>query len=94
MPEPPEPPFLTEANPDGEAGTGAVPEALFDLAVNRAALARRGSPLESWHARTRFARRIPLEEVRKALASKPEAGEWHWHGGKDGSWRAGKARFP
>ncbi|MFC4426016.1 hypothetical protein [Deinococcus navajonensis] len=98
---PQERPFLTEATPAGEASAGAAPPALFDLAVNRAAAALRGlrpgSPeaaLATWHARTRFARRVPLAAVQRALALKPAAGEWHWAGGPDGRWEAGKAPFP
>lgn len=83
-----------------------APDALFDLAVNRAAAALRGlrpahpgRALAEWHARTRFARRIPLEAVAAALAQRPEevgsaASEWHWAGGPGGGWRPGKAPFP
>ena len=53
-----------------------------------------GGALAEWHARTRFARRIPLEQVRRCLASRPAGGEWHWAGGPDGGWAAGKAAFP
>lgn len=92
MPE--ESPFLTEPRSAGEKGRSAVPEALFDLAVNRAALAVRGSSLEAWHARTRFARHVPLAAVRAALAARPHEGEWHWAGGVTGHWQPGKAQFP
>ncbi|AWN23062.1 hypothetical protein DKM44_07330 [Deinococcus irradiatisoli] len=78
----------------------SAPDALFDLAVNRAANTLRGLPpsgqaaaLAAWHARTRFARRIALAEVERCLASKPP-GEWHWSGGPGGGWRVGKAAFP
>lgn len=91
---PQEPPFLTEPSAAGETGTGPAPDALFDLAVNRAALAVRGSPLEAWHARTRFARRIPLDDIKRALSIKPTTGHWHWQGGPDGKWLEGKAQFP
>lgn len=91
---PQEKPFLTAPDPAGEAGNGPAPDALFDLAVNRAALARRGSTLESWHARTRFARRVPLDDIKNALATRPAGGEWHWQGGPEGQWQAGKAPFP
>ncbi len=71
---------------------------VFDLAVNRAAAYRRGSgseaPLEPWHARTRFAGRVDLEPVRRALESRPPEGEWHWEGGEAGGWRPGKAGTP
>lgn len=95
---PRERPFLTEATLAGESALGAVPDALFDLAVNRAAAAVRGvgtlEALGAWHARTRFARRVPLAEVKRALSLKPAAGEWHWAGGVGGGWQAGKAAFP
>ncbi|TDE87035.1 hypothetical protein [Deinococcus sp. S9] len=98
---PTERPFLTPPNPDGEAPRGAVPPALFDLAVNRADAALRGlrpadpaPALAAWHARTRFARRVPLAAVVAALAQKPREGEWYWAGGAEGGWVAGKAPFP
>lgn len=95
---PRERPFLTEAAAAGEGAAGAVPDALFDLAVNRAAAAVRGvgtlDALGAWHARTRFARRVPLAEVKRALGLKPAAGDWHWSGGVSGGWLAGKAPFP
>ena len=78
----------------------SVPDALFDLAVNRAAAFLRGArpsdedyALSEWHARTRFARRVPLRDVIERLRQKPD-GEWHWAGGPNGAWHAGKARFP
>lgn len=78
----------------------SAPAALFDLAVNRADAALRGlrptdreRQLEAWHARTRFARRVPLAEVVRCLDLRP-AGEWHWAGGPRGAWHPGKARFP
>jgi hypothetical protein len=71
--------------------------AIFDLAVNRAAAFVRGAglnaSLEIWQTRTRFASRINLELVRAALESKP-AGEHFWIGGETGEWIAGKARTP
>ncbi len=77
-----------------------APDALFDLAVNRAANTLRGLPaagrdaaLGEWHARTRFARRVALGEVVRCLETRP-AGEWHWSGGPGGGWQAGKATFP
>lgn len=94
-------PFLTEPSPGGEQVSGAAPDALFDLAVNRAAAALRGlrpvdpaGALAAWHARTRFARRIGLDAVKAALDAHPGAGEWHWAGGPDGGWTAGRAPFP
>lgn len=78
----------------------SAPDALFDLAVNRAATLLRGArptdedaALREWHARTRFARRVPLHEVAARLASKP-LGDWHWAGGPGGAWRPGKPKFP
>ncbi|WP_425146047.1 hypothetical protein [Deinococcus sp.] len=50
--------------------------------------------LAEWHARTRFARRVPLEEVRRCLQTRPTPGEWHWAGGPEGGWTAGRAPFP
>ncbi|WP_034385359.1 hypothetical protein [Deinococcus sp. YIM 77859] len=99
---PAERPFLNAPDPRGTAPGGAVPAALFDLAVNRAAAALRGlrpvdpgPALAAWHARTRFARRVPLAAVLDALAQKPqEDGEWHWAGGPEGGWVAGRAPFP
>lgn len=90
---------------------GAIPPALFDLAVNRAAAALRGiqgvaaerAALAQWHARTRFARRIPLPDIAQALTQRPTAarggeggggGPWHWTGGPQGGWQPGKAPFP
>ena len=103
MPE--ERPFLalSEPNPAGEDAAGAVPDALFDLAVNRAAAAVRGVALASrtgadalaaWHVRTRFARRVPLAAIRAALDLRPVSGLWHWAGGPGGRWQPGKAAFP
>ncbi len=99
-------PFLTEASPRGEQTAAAAPDALFDLAVNRAWAALRGlrpaDPaaalatgfLAGWHARTRFARRVPLDAVRAAVSRRPSGGEWHWTGGPQGGWAEGKAPFP
>lgn len=98
---PQERPFLTEAAPAGESGSGAAPDALFDLAVNRAWTALRGlrpsdpdAALAAWHARTRFARRVPLDAVKVAIQQRPQDGEWHWAGGPDGHWQQGRAAFP
>lgn len=83
-----------------------APEALFDLAVNRAAtlllglgLRDVGSPvaqaaLAEWHARTRFARRVPLPEVTRCLELRPAGSGWHWLGGPAGTWQPGRAAFP
>ncbi len=95
---PTERPFLTDPSPAGERPAGAVPDALYDLAVNRAWLVVRGvghaDALSAWHARTRFARRVPLEQVRRSLATHPGSGEWHWAGGPQGTWVPGRASFP
>ncbi|MFD2610052.1 hypothetical protein ACFSR9_11485 [Deinococcus taklimakanensis] len=89
---------LTPARPEGETSAGAAPDALFDLAVNRAAAALRGlgraDALAAWHARTRFARRVPLDAVKAALALRPAQGDCHWAGGPEGGWVEGKAPFP
>ena len=78
----------------------SAPAALFDLAVNRAANTLRGlrttdraAALAEWHARTRFARRVPLSAIESCLNGRPD-GDWHWAGGPDGAWVPGKARFP
>ena len=95
---PAERPFLTDPRPEGETPAGAVPGALYDLAVNRAWSVLRGvgqpGTLAAWHARTRFARRVPLGQVRSALAKHPGPGEWHWAGGPHGAWVPGRAPFP
>ena len=78
----------------------SAPAALFDLAVNRAANTLRGlrttdraAALAEWHARTRFARRVPLGAIEACLDARPD-GDWHWSGGPGGAWHPGKARFP
>ncbi|MFB9991813.1 hypothetical protein ACFFLM_07510 [Deinococcus oregonensis] len=105
---PTERPFLHDPDPGGTKPLGAVPPALFDLAVNRADAALRGlrprhpeTVLAAWHARTRFARRVPLAAVLAALAQKPSEEpsglsgvSWHWAGGELGAWVAGRAPFP
>ena len=87
-----------------------APHGLFDLAINRAANTLQGlgflglglpdpeiqqarAALSEWHARTRFARRVPLPQVLACLSSRP-AGEWHWAGGPQGGWHAGRGAFP
>jgi hypothetical protein len=70
-------------------------DAVFDLAINRAALlvVRLGwAQLATWHARTRFAARVPLETIVAVLQARPD-GVWHWSGGESGGWRAGEAAF-
>ena len=70
--------------------------ALFDLAVNRAArvtaLLGMGH-LQFWHAKTRFAIRIPMALIRAAVECRP-SGNYHWRGGKQGRWCEGKAVTP
>jgi hypothetical protein len=71
--------------------------AIFDLAVNRAAAFVRGAganaSLEVWQTRTRFASRVNLGLVRAALETKPD-GDWFWQGGEAGTWQVGKPRTP
>jgi hypothetical protein len=71
--------------------------AIFDLAVNRAAAFVRGAgpnaSLEVWQTRTRFASRVNLGLVQAALETKPE-GEHFWRGGTAGGWQPGKPRTP
>jgi hypothetical protein len=71
--------------------------AIFDLAVNRAASFLRGAgpnaSLEEWQRKTRFASRVNLESVRAALEVKP-AGACFWTGGEAGGWQPGKPRTP
>jgi len=82
----------------GTGPTAGAREAVFDLAVNRAAAYRRGlgpaAPLEVWQARTRFAARVDLGRVREALDTEPGEGQWHWSGGPSGGWHPGRARTP
>ncbi len=80
-------------------------EALFDLAVNRAAehAARLGAAgsdaaavaraLELWYLETRFAARVSLDEVARAVAARP-GGAAHWQGGARGGWRPGPPPTP
>jgi hypothetical protein len=78
-------------------------DALFDLAVNRAAeIARRlgvthrdaaAHDLEVWYLKTRFAYRVPFEQVLEALRQRP-AGIVHWVGGPGGGWRRGPVAQP
>ena len=72
-------------------------DALFDAAVNKAlAYARRlGVPLndreklraglELWYIKTRFAYRVPLDDVMGALERCPDA-SYTWKGGAAGRW--------
>lgn len=73
-------------------------DVLFDLAVNKAAeyAARLGIPagdpertrlgLEVWYLKTRFAYRVPLDEVAEAVSTRPDSVEAVWTGGRDGAW--------
>ncbi|ADI15869.1 hypothetical protein [Truepera radiovictrix] len=74
-------------------------DALFDAAVNRAhtyaaRLGLLGAPerlragLELWYLKTRFAYRVPFDDVLDALARHPAAeGRYAWVGGRAGGWR-------
>lgn len=80
---------------------------LFDVAVTRAlsyaeklgALEGERSPkllhdvLEVWYLKTRFAYRVPLDQVIEVLMSYPGPGH-HWAGGRGGSWMKGKNPRP
>lgn len=82
-------------------------DALFDLAVNRALVygkrlglvpvipetPRLQEGLRAWYLRTRFAYRIPLEEVVSRLERYPGEGHY-WTGGPDGTWVEGENPFP
>lgn len=78
-------------------------DALFDLAVNRAAEVAARHPgedpesrrraLEVWYLRTRFAYRVPFEAVLAALSGRP-SGDVHWEGGERGAWHPGPAPLP
>ena len=99
--------MTVSGEPPGDDAHRGQREELFDLAVNRAlayarrtrALARARDPrslareLELWILRTRFAYRIPLEEVAERLLTAPD-GEVHWSGGPDGAWRPGRPPRP
>lgn len=72
-------------------------DALFDTAVNKALsyALRLGLPLddrerlrgglELWYLKTRFAYRMPLEDVLEALGGCPDATH-SWKGGAAGRW--------
>lgn len=75
-------------------------DGLFDAAVNRAHTyaERLGLPsdareklragLELWYLKTRFAYRVPLNDVLDALERYPAAeGNYTWGGGREGGWR-------
>lgn len=80
---------------------------LFDMAVNRALsyAGRLGAlegprhqadlhgVLEVWYLKTRFAYRIPLEQVIAALTDYPGPGHY-WSGGPGGGWREGENPRP
>jgi hypothetical protein len=88
----------------GDRDARGARAALFDLAVRRAAqyalrlglLARRGADvdalrlgLEPWYLKTRFAYRVPLEDVLAALLALPEGADperARWRGGAEGGW--------
>lgn len=80
---------------------------LFDMAVSRAlSYAERlgaldGDPdrtvlrnvLELWYLKTRFAYRIPLEDVVEVLLGYPGKGHY-WAGGRNGEWHRGENPNP
>lgn len=49
--------------------------------------------LELWYLKTRFAYRIPLEDVIETLLSYPGKGRY-WSGGREGSWLEGENPHP
>jgi hypothetical protein len=71
-------------------------DSLFDLAVERALSYTKSlnvstqnkeglkNHLELWYLKTRFAYRIPLDDIVEVLQRYP--GQGTWSGGKDGSW--------
>lgn len=95
------PTFATRPTRTAPGRANRVPRVeLFDLAVARAdsyatrlSLPRHDADalrlgLELWYLRTRFAYRIPLEEVVAALQLHPGASGAVWRGGPGGGWRA------
>ena len=50
--------------------------------------ASRGRLLEVWYLKTRFAYRVPLDEVVAVLLTWPGPGHY-WQGGPQGGWRVG-----
>lgn len=72
-------------------------DALFDLATNRALsyalrlglldgpMDRLRPGLEPWYLKTRFAYRIPLEDIIGVLRAFPGEG-YVWRGGPEGGW--------
>ena len=80
-------------------------DALFDLAVNRALSYTQRlkvslhdadtlrSKLEVWYLKTRFAYRIPLDDVVATLLGFPGA-DHYWQGGSEGRWQEGKVPNP
>jgi hypothetical protein len=82
----------------GDDATGVSRDALFDLAVARAdAYLRRARrpasndpedvrrALEAWALKTRFASRLDLAAVARAVAARPP-GAARWRGGPGGGW--------
>jgi hypothetical protein len=76
--------------------------ALFDLAVERALtyVTRARLPtardraatvraLEVWYLKTRFAARVPLDDIVDALLLLPDDDPvgWRWRGGRQGAWQ-------
>lgn len=80
---------------------GSARAELFDLALARALTYLRRArvvelsdadavrrALEVWYLKTRFAYRVPLAEVVRALGSHPPGDEdLHWVGGPTGGWQ-------
>jgi hypothetical protein len=72
-------------------------DALFDLAVNRSLSYAQSlgvdfqnkdklrERLELWYLKTRFAYRVPLDDIIEVLQTYPGSGKWL--GGKDGMWQ-------
>jgi hypothetical protein len=71
-------------------------DSLFDLAIERSLSYAKSlnismqnkeevkKYLEVWYLKTRFAYRIPLDDIVEVLQRYP--GQGTWSGGKDGSW--------
>jgi len=77
--------------------------ALFDLAIERALSyakklglidakgIKKPDELEIWYLKTRFAYRIPFNDIKNILASYPN-NDAIWRGGKNGKWTSGNAQ--
>lgn len=49
--------------------------------------------LELWYLKTRFAYRVPLEQVVEVIMGYPGSGHY-WRGGREGSWTKGENPRP